>query len=318
MKKVLFVTQSLGYKVACGMGLIGDLYGKAMLEHPLYEVDLLYTDYINELIEKIKNFKPDVVIANYCGGTTPWLDCNILKGYFSDIKYIAIHHETSVENQNEVINKIPWDYIVIPDLSIKETSKVFNITRLLPPLSTVNYEEPVKPIIGYQGFADPHKGLLRLAQQINDEFDFATFKLHMPISYYGDGGSNFRITQKMGEISSIINKPGIDIQLTTEMLSAQELVNMMAKNTINCYFTDAFYGSALASSPDYALAARRPIATSKSYQLKHFWNLNPSVNIEDSSIKQIIENGCTPLEKLYNLYTKDNFLNKFSQIIENI
>ena len=39
--RVLFVTQTLGYKAACGIGLIGKLIGETLLKHPEYEFQMV-------------------------------------------------------------------------------------------------------------------------------------------------------------------------------------------------------------------------------------------------------------------------------------
>jgi hypothetical protein len=38
-RNVLFVTQTLGYKAACGIGLIGKLISDALCQHPDYNIE---------------------------------------------------------------------------------------------------------------------------------------------------------------------------------------------------------------------------------------------------------------------------------------
>jgi hypothetical protein len=51
----------------------------------------------------------------------------------------------------------------------------------------------------------------------------------------------------------------------------------------------------------------------KSHQMRNVWNLNPTILIEQTSLRQIIENDTTPLEPLYQLYSKENFLNDYEK-----
>jgi hypothetical protein len=192
---------------------------------------------------------------------------------------------------------------------------------LLPDGPTVQYVEPSKPIIGFQGFGPPHKGITRLAQKVQEEFDEATLRLHIPFGYYEDlihGYAGSNAYQRVKEVQSIINKPGIDVIITHDLLETQDIVNLLAQNTINCYFYDYLDGCGIASSPDYALAAGRPIAVTRSHQMRNFWNLTPSVLIENSSIKEIIAQGTAPLEPLYKAYSKESVLQDYSRIIEKL
>ena len=43
-RTILFVTQTLGFKAACGIGLMGDVTGKVLLEHPEFNFKMIYAD----------------------------------------------------------------------------------------------------------------------------------------------------------------------------------------------------------------------------------------------------------------------------------
>ena len=77
-------------------------------------------------------------------------------------------------------------------------------------------------------------------------------------------------------------------------------------------------GAGLASSPDYALAAKRPIAVTKSHQLRNFLSISPSICIEDNSLKDIISFGIEPLKDLYQLYSEENVIKDYELTIEKI
>ena len=47
--RILFVTQTLGEKAACGIGIIGKLIGETLQQHPDYEFDVLYCDSVPEV-----------------------------------------------------------------------------------------------------------------------------------------------------------------------------------------------------------------------------------------------------------------------------
>ena len=318
MIKVLFLTQTLGYKAACGMGLIGESLGSALKTHPDYEVEVLYTDDFNEAITAIEIFHPNIVFGNYCAFTTPWMNGFEFEKRFPNIKFVAINHETVAENAANFKERIPWNYLVVPDRSVTETENIFTIDRLLPAEPTVSYQETNIPIIGFQGFGARHKGIHKIAYQVAQEFDEAVINLHIPWGFFGDP-EGYDARTRVEEVKNIVaSKPGIIVNVSHDLLSKQEIVNRLAQNTINCYFNDPLPGNGLASSPDYALAANRPIAVTRSHQLKHFWDLKPSVLIEESSLKEIISNGIKPIEELRQKSSKENFLNHFSRIISKV
>ncbi len=41
MKKILYVTQTLGDKAACGIGLMGSLIGKTLLDNTDYDFNMI-------------------------------------------------------------------------------------------------------------------------------------------------------------------------------------------------------------------------------------------------------------------------------------
>jgi hypothetical protein len=104
---------------------------------------------------------------------------------------------------------------------------------------------------------------------VQEEFDEAIIRLHIPNSFYGDP-NGWAAMQRVEEVKSIIRKPNIKIQHSHNLLSTNEVIDFLNENTINCYFYDYLNGAGLASSPDYALATNRPIAVTKSHQLRNF------------------------------------------------
>jgi hypothetical protein len=171
------------------------------------------------------------------------------------------------------------------------------------------------PIIGFQGFGFPHKGINRIAYKIQEEFDEAIFRLHIPCSFYGDpNGDSAR--QRVAEVQQIITKPGIKIEASYDFLSDEEIVKWLNNNTVNCYFYDYLENSGIASSPDYAISARRPIAINNSRMFINLHDLTPSIEIEKNSLKQIIENGITPLLPIYEKYKPQNVVCDYENVCD--
>lgn len=320
--KVLFVTQTLGYKIACGVGLYGQLWSDALVKSSDLDLQVLYTDSLVETIEKITMELPDIVVYNFHYMTNPWMADSIFKQSFPNIKHVAIQHDLMqdmIDNNNfNPMHHGDFDYFITANPTLRGNDKVHVVNKLIPCKPTVEYTDVGCPIIGYQGFGFNYKGILRLAYIVNEEFDECIFRLHMVHNYYSDRDGS-QANQRINEVMSVITKPGIKLEFTHDMLSTQDLVNWLAQNTINCYLYDYPNPAGLASSPDYALAAKRPITVSDNHMMMHFYNLNPSVIIHKPyTIRQIIENGTAPLEPLYQAYSEENFLNDWKNAIKRI
>lgn len=316
-KKILFVNQILEYKAACGIGQIGNSYANALKNHPEYNFIIVYEDKIDKIKQAIREISPRAVIYNYSPVSTPWINDLSLRQEFPDILHVRFMHDVNqwdVDNYNPAQNH-HWMFNISSDPSLIGNQFIFPINRILPNPPTVNYVHNEIPVIGFHGFAFPHKGIHKIAEQVVKEFDYAIIKLHMPFAFYGDqnGWNANCVIQQVKEI--IKDKPTIELITSHEMLEPQSIVNWLATNTINCYFFDYQHGVAPSSSLDFALAARRPIAVTKSYQMKHVWDLTPSILIEENSLKSIIDNGIKPVEHLYSLYSQQNVHKDFSNAL---
>ena len=321
MKNILFITQTIdGDKAGCGVGLLGDLLGRTLKTHPLYNFNLLYTDSDLEVnLHLASNFYYDAIIYNFHPGSTPWMANLQLRRTHPNIKHILLWHDSyqKVADTWDHNRDMNFEYLIMFDPTIRGNDYVFVTNRILPPIATVTYQELEKPRIGFHGFGAGHKGLVRLANMVQDEFDEATLRLHIPAAYYG-GPIWYNAQQRLQEVRQVLHKPGIEVVATFDMWDAQTLVNMLAQNTINCYLYDFLDGAGLSSSIDYALSARRPIASSRSHQMRNLWNLSPSVLVEEKSLKEIIAQGTAPLEQLYIDYSAESVLNDYTRILQHL
>jgi hypothetical protein len=316
--KVLFVTPTLEEKAACGVGLYGKLWSDALLDLNDFDFKVIYTDSVEETFLEIKNFLPQVIFYMYHVGATKWMENPIFRENFPNAKHIAILHDVQqheIDNFNPEVLSGGIPYVITCNPTLKGNEKVFISNKLLPPSPTIKYQESSITTIGYQGFAGSHKGIETLASIVNEEFDECIFKLHIPPAFYFDRDGH-ETNKRIQEVRNKITKPGIKLEFSHNMMSSQDLVNWLSQNTINCYLYDYPLPAGLASAPDYALAARRPIAVSNNMMLKHFSKCTPSVIInEPFNLKQIIANGITPLEDLYKDYSKESFLSDWSNAI---
>lgn len=319
MDKILFVTQTLGHRAGCGIGLIGKLIAESLVKSKKYSFEILYTDSAQDLEDKIALMSPRTIIYNYHSTTTPWLYDSQLRNRLSDIPHIMLHHDiTQGVIDSYHLQDHGFKYLITADNTLNGNENVFTVNRLMPPYIPSPYIDRGIPVIGFQGFGFRHKGIHKIAERVCQEFDEAIIRLHIPYSFFGDQGG-WEARHRVNEVRDITrDKQGIKIEASHDLMSTGEVIEFLGQNTINCYFYDYLDGAGLASSPDYALAANRPIAVTKSHQLRNFLGINPSVCIEDNSLKDIISFGLKPLEELRNKYSEENVLKDYEHVIDSV
>jgi len=319
-ERVLFVTQTLGDKAACGVGLYGKLWTDTLVHMTQYDFSVLYTDSVVETIDKIKELQPRVVFYLWHPNTSGWMSDDRIRDSFPNIKHVAVHNDLGqhmIDEFDADTHSGGFEYLVAVNPLLKGTDKIFTVNKLLPPGPTIPFVEPELPTIGFQGFGFGHKGILRLAQLVNEEFDEAIFRLHMPYSYFEDRHGHQTERRKF-EVDAMITKPGIKVEFSHDLKDTQELINWMSQNSINCYLYDVPQFAGLASAPDYGLACRRPMVVSNNHMMMHFFQCKPSVVIDHSSLRKIIANGTAPLEPLYKAYSPENFTQDWVNVIDRL
>ena len=166
------------------------------------------------------------------------------------------------------------------------------------------------------------KTLIGLAERITYKqkpipTEEAIIRLQLPYSYYGDPNGQ-QARERVKEVNTIITKPGIKIEVSHEFLSDEKIIESLNKNTINCYFYDYLENAGIASSPDYAIASFRPISINNSRMFVNLHNLEPSIEIEKLSLKNIIANGIIPLIPLHDKYSHSNVLHDYEIVCDKL
>jgi hypothetical protein len=219
------------------------------------------------------------------------------------IKTFAIFHEAYIDG---------FDYYIHPDPDFIETETRFKSGR-----PTFNYsgEYPNNdvPIVGSFGFGFENKGWERILYAVRDSLPESVVHFHMPYAYFGDrdGKSAEKVSNKCLDLAETLD---INLIIEHNFLEIPELLKFLASNDMNCFFYDELYGRGIASTIDYALSVKRPIALTKSYMFRHMKNAN--IFIEDLSLKDILDNGTEPLEPLYKQFTKENLIKDYERIFD--
>ncbi|MFV0606871.1 MAG: methyltransferase domain-containing protein [Niabella sp.] len=292
-----------------------------------------------ELRGKIEQHQPSLIIYNYHPSVLPWVATKISpKLYRSniseiDIPQVGIIHEvtqniadaaTNYKNRyitgssTKLLNSL-FDFYIAPDPTLLlKNALVFKTGRLIP---TYNYieKQPSELTIGSFGFGTNNKGFEKIVSLVQKEFDKALIRLNIPIADFGDEtGENAKKISK--DCYSLIKNPDIRLEITHTFFTNEELLNFLSGNSINIFlYTDTDTGNrGISSTTDYALAVKRPIAISNSKMFRHLFDIEPSICVQENSLKEILSNGINPLQKKYEEYSSNNILWEYERIINTI
>lgn len=331
---VLFVTHK---PKQCGVYEFGKNIFEAISGSEKYLYVKAACDSIEELNTAIAANNPSVIIYNYHPSVLPWLCTKISKGIYRNnltgIKatQVGIIHEVTQEIADTAtgygnryilgpsqrkLNSLFDFYIAADPTLLLKNPLVFKTGRLVPSYSST-IPQPAITTIGSFGFATPKKGFEKLVQTVNDEFDEAVIRINMPAADFGDPeGSNAK--QIAENCKQLITKKGIQLEVTHDYLTDTGLSDFLSGNSINVFMYEDTAGRGISSTIDNALAVKKPIAVSNSPMFRHILSAKPSVCVENSSLKVILQNGFSPLEKIAADWTAANLRWDYERILDAI
>lgn len=210
--------------------------------------------------------QPVVTIYNYYPGTLDWCH-NCINGEWPGV-HIGMAHE--ITHADAHTPRAPFKRWIVTDPSFPDSDIYFKTVRPLP-----SYSGSVKPpedrlTIGSFGYAFPNKGFEKVLWAAAGEF-FAdcTVRMHVTVPHF-DGGIGAAyleyLKQYLGGMSSL---GGPRIELTTDHLGDQGLLDFLAGNHLNCLFYDENPGRGISSAVDWCVASGRPLAITQSEQFRH-------------------------------------------------
>jgi hypothetical protein len=275
----------------CGVHQFGENIFKAIEQSGLY--NFIYCECSNkkDLNIFISKFNPVCIIYNYYGSTMPWLNPRITRKI--KLSHIGIMHEVTQERINNA-SKTLFDFHIAPDPTILLTNPIVFKTGRMVPAYTDTKSPPVKLTIGSFGFGTKGKGYTKIIETVQQEFDEAIIRFNIPFAKFGDStGEGARAYANA--CKRLITKPGIELKISHDFLSQEEVLDFLSGNTINCFFYEENKNRGISSVIDLALAVNKPVAVTKSKMFRNILHASPSVCIEDISLRKIIANGIVPL-----------------------
>lgn len=309
-KRVLFVSHR---ERACGIhqyGLDCSYALRKSIKYDFYYQECTSPDQLKLAISKVK---PNAVIYNYYPVTMPWLKPDMTLTKFPNL---GIMHEVTQEDADNAGTEL-FDYYICPDPALVEnTPMIFRLPRLI-----LNYENempiPRVPTIGSFGFGFTDKGFERIVQAVKNEFSHARLRFHIPQSGMADRFGLMR-SATIKNCQELVRGTNIKLEITSEFLTREGMLEFLGGNSLNVFMYDVNKNKGISSVIDYALAVHVPIAINKCGMFRHIRNAEPSICIEDTTLKTIMRNGTEPLEPFYKAWSETEFVKRYEQIMDEV
>lgn len=307
--RALFVNH---LQYACGVYQFFKRMTKPVVES---DPDYYYIETNNEWEHDywLNEIKPEIVVYNFyfSGSTMPWLTNNKVNLQRGRFKQLCLFHEGNIDDKG-------FD-LIFHQNPVNLDQKYFNLPRPIPHYPNISHNRNKVPTVGTFGFGLGGKGFGTLIEHVIHDFDRAHIRMNIPFAHFGDSnGDGARWwSQHCHEILAAHNTPNITLTITHELLPESQLLDFLAANDINAFCYDDNIGRGISGTLDYALAVRRPIAITKSWQFQHMWNdlmlLSP-----DNGLQEIMTAGIQHLEKYHIKWNDAAMIHAFTTAFEKV
>jgi hypothetical protein len=286
---------------ACGVYQYGKRISEIICKSQLFSIDYYevsnYDEYLNCLAKKTYT----IIIYNYHAVTMPWINRTVLRSIHS--VHISIAHESP-----DSMFQIRLD--VNPSAGLGLPRPIF---ETIPgpsdhPFITYGQDTGI-PIIGSFGFGFTNKGFDKIIYKVNQEFDEAIIKFIIPIPDYGVN----TVEEVAMRCRSVFTKPGIQIRVSHQYFTDNEILQFLSSNTINCFFYDAMHGRSISSAIDYALSVRKPLCITNSHMFRHIYS--PLIDGDIVSIRSCIETSVPYLAKFNEAWCNQALIERVEKIL---
>lgn len=302
MKNILFVNS---VEKNCGVhsyGLrVANILKKSTSRYKYHYCECNSMEHLRNWVD---TYKPDAIIYNFHPLPMAWFTgC-----YAFSVKQYMIWHE-GTEHTN-----LKPDYWLYADSTVNNIENKFSLPRPLLEYIGLSYPANKVPIISSFGFGFGSKGFGRVVKTVNDQFEKALIRLHIPFAHYGDKEKK-SIENIYPGCYAEVKKPGIKLEITNDFLDDNMLLKFLAESDLNIFLYDDMPGRGLSSVIDYALSVDRPLAINKTFMFRHIYDTTPSICVEDNSLRDIISNGTRLLDQYKKKWSNQKMIDKFEEIL---
>lgn len=277
----------------------------------LVESKKFILDY-QEIDENDRNIKLgyDFYFFNYHPATMSWLQTRHLKSKLGFV--ITMILEVSPNDPFVLCPSTHFNLYCALDPTINAKHK--NVYAFPRPLEKVDFNIPVVnnqvPIIGSFGFATRGKGFQHVVEAVNKEFDKAIVKINIP---YGDFvPDSEQYAYFLGNLCKEMAKPGIEVQVTHDFMSKEELIKWCALNTLNCFLYDRKMPG-LSATTDQAIVSGRPMSVSDNETFRHITSYLPPY--PHFTLKDSIEKSMKLVNRMNLDWQPEKFQIKFEDVL---
>lgn len=203
--------------------------------------------------------------------------------------------------------------VLDPTIDVPD-NRVYAFPRALEvPLDVPPYRNPELPVIGTFGFLTRGKGYDKVVEAVSKEFDTAVVKINIP---HGKVEPLWKRQIKMHLLKKTIEKvkkPGIEVCITEDYMTKQELINWCSQNTLNCFLYDRDLPG-LAATSDQCISSGRPLSVSNNETFRHI--LAYIEPYPKRSLKESIAVSQGEVQKMQQDWTPENFAKRFELVLE--
>jgi len=180
-----------------------------------------------------------------------------------------------------------FDAYCVPDPTMKSPDpRVYAFPRPLEVVEDLpGFVDPGIPVIGSFGFATQGKGFETVVWAVNKEYEKAVIRLNIPPATFADADG--REAARMAALCKAMAKPGVEVLVSHDYLSKEELIRWCATNTINVFLYDRKQPG-LAATTDQAVTAGRPLLVSPCDTFRHihpYIRPYPGLSIRDAVLE---------------------------------
>jgi len=195
--------------------------------------------------------------------------------------------------------------VLDPSLKIRQ-SNVIAFPRPLEQVTIKPHSPNPIPVIGSFGFATRGKGFQHVVDSVNREFDEAVIKINIPFGSFVPDSEAY--SAKLADICRSRAKAGIQVLVTHQYFSKEELIDWCRQNTLNCFLYDRNMPG-LAATTDQAIVSEQPLAISKNDTFRHILAYLPSY--PEWSLKRSIEESGPIVKRIKSDWSPENFKHLF-------
>ena len=271
-----------------------------------YLLDYVEVDVENRTIKTGYDF----YFFNYHDVTMQWLNTSALKKDLGCVITMILE-----VLPNDAFVRTPQNDFTIYcalDPTIISSGNLYAFPR---PLERVSFEMPIVnnpiPVIGSFGFATVGKGFEKVVEAVNKEFDKAIIRINIPFGDFVPDSETY--SKQLTELCLATAKPGIDVQITHDFFSKEDLVKWCAQNDLNCFLYDRNFPG-LAATTDQAIITGRPLSISENPTFRHitaYLPPYPQFSLTDSLQKSI------PLvNKMNDDWSQQKFMERFEFVLQ--